>query len=180
MLRTLDLAGRHADLVTLLTDATIDGWANILARGATFTWEVWNPSDANGDSMSHGWGSNVLVEIQRSLLGVRPTGPGFSTFAVTPPTGGLDRARGSVPTPRGTVSVVWSRSAGGAAGVQLELTVPPNAVARVTVPGTRQGDVTEGGKPIGGAAGVRWVGAAAGRAELEVGSGTYQIVSRSG
>ena len=39
-----------------------DGWANILARGGTFTWEVWQPSDVIGDSMSHGWGSNVLVE----------------------------------------------------------------------------------------------------------------------
>ncbi len=179
VLRTLDLAGRHADLVTILTDASIDGWANILARGATFTWEVWDPSDPNGDSMSHGWGSNVLVEIERALLGVRPTGPGFATFAVAPPTGGLAWARGSVPTPRGTVSVAWSRSTGAGTGVELELGVPPNAVAQVTVPGTREGDLTESGRPISRAAGIRWVGAAAGLAHLEIGSGSYRIVSRS-
>ena len=94
VLSTLALAGLYSDLVALLVDATGDGWANILARGATFTWEVWNPSDVIGDSMSHGWGATMVPEIQRSLLGVRPTGPGFATFEVTPPPDGLDLGTG--------------------------------------------------------------------------------------
>ena len=73
VLEALALTGRVADIVHILTDPDNDGWANILARGGTFTWEVWEPSDTIGDSMSHGWGSNVLVEIQRDLLGVAPT-----------------------------------------------------------------------------------------------------------
>ena len=95
------LAGLYDDLVHRLVDATTDGWANILARGATFTWEVWDPSDIVGDSMSHGWGSTMVPEIQRWLLGVRPTAPGFATFEVVPPPSGLDWALGTVPTPRG-------------------------------------------------------------------------------
>jgi len=178
VLRTLDVAGRHADLVALLTDATGDGWANIVARGATFTWEVWNPSDANGDSMSHGWGSNVLVEIERALLGVRPTGPGFATFAVTPPTGGLGRAAGTVPTPRGTVSVSWVRNPGGGP-FQLDVEVPPNSVAEVTVPAGRPEDVTEGGRPVERAAGVRRIGVDDGAVRIEIGSGSYRFESRS-
>ena len=178
VLRTLDMAGRHADLVALLTDATGDGWANIVARGATFTWEVWNPSDANGDSMSHGWGSNVLVEIERALLGVRPTGPGFATFAVTPPTGGLGRAAGTVPTPRGTVSVSWVRNPGGGP-FQLDVEVPPNSVAEVTVPAGRPEDVTEGGRPVERAAGVRRIGVDDGAVRIEIGSGSYRFESRS-
>ena len=43
-------------------------WYTILARGGTFTWEVWEPSDADGDSMSHGFSANVLVAIQQSFL----------------------------------------------------------------------------------------------------------------
>ena len=89
VIRTLATVGDYDQLLVRLTDSSTNGWANILARGATFCWEVWQPSDANGDSMSHGWGSNVLVEIQHWLLGVRPSGPGFETFDVSP----LRRAR---------------------------------------------------------------------------------------
>ena len=99
VIRALAMVGDYDQLLARLTDSSGNGWANILSRGATFCWEVWQPSDANGDSMSHGWGSNVLVEIQRWLLGVRPSGPGFETFDVSPPPSGPESAFGTVPTP---------------------------------------------------------------------------------
>ena len=77
VLEALRIAGRGTDIVTRLTDGSTDGWAKILAEGATFTWEVWHPSDANGDSMSHGWGSNVLVEVQRADPGCGAHGTGL-------------------------------------------------------------------------------------------------------
>jgi len=177
VLRALALAGRYPDLVAVLVDASGDGWANILARGATFTWEVWNPSDVIGDSMSHGWGATMVPEIQRSLLGVRPTGPGFSTFAVAPPPVGLDWALGSVPTPRGTVSVAWRRPTRDDAGFVVDVDVPPNSTAVLTVPADRPDGITEGGRPLHRVAGVRLSGIGGGAARLEVGSGTYRIRS---
>ena len=69
LLRALAAAGRPADMVRLLTDASVPGWAHILAAGGTFTWETWTPSDLIGDSMSHGWGSSALVAMQETLLG---------------------------------------------------------------------------------------------------------------
>jgi len=134
VLDALALTGRVTDLIAILDDKTHDGWANILARGGTFTWEVWQPSDVIGDSMSHGWGSNVLVSIQRSLLGVTPTGPGYSTFAVSPPATGLAFAAGTVPTPAGAIAVSWRR--GGATGpaLTLDVTVPANTTATVSIP----------------------------------------------
>jgi|HubBroStandDraft_6_1064221.scaffolds.fasta_scaffold35637_2 alpha-L-rhamnosidase len=175
VLGTMALGGLYGDLVARLTDATTDGWANILSRGGTFTWEVWNPSDLVGDSMSHGWGSNVLVEIQRSLLGVRPTGPGFATFDVSPPAAGLARAEGSVPTPRGMISVTWSRPTAADPGFSVEVTVPTNSTATVTIPADRSSDVTEGGRPADRAVGVRVLGVAEGVARLELGAGTYDL-----
>jgi alpha-L-rhamnosidase len=179
VLGTLAQAGLYDDLVARLTDSTSDGWANILARGATFTWEVWNPSDVIGDSMSHGWGSNVLVQIQRSLLGVRPTGPGFATFEVSPPTGGLAAARGSVPTPRGAISVAWSRPPASHPPFSVEVTVPPNSTAQVRVPGRTVRAITEGGRAIDRASGIRLLGMAGGVARLELGAGSYRIASSS-
>ncbi|HEX3980885.1 MAG TPA: alpha-L-rhamnosidase C-terminal domain-containing protein, partial [Acidimicrobiales bacterium] len=177
VLAAMAAAGLYADLVGRLVDATTDGWANILSRGATFTWEVWDPSDVAGDSMSHGWGSTMVPEIQRSLLGVRPTGPGFSTFDVVPPSSGLAWAFGSVPTPRGTVSVAWTAPTTHDRTFSVEVTVPPNSTATLAVAAPDRGALTEGGAPIAGADGVRYLGISDGAARLELDAGTYQIRS---
>jgi hypothetical protein len=114
-----------------------------LARGATFTWEVWNPSDTDvpvpplasffgGDSMSHGWGSNVVVAIQQILLGVVPTAPGYATFVIAPPRVALTRAAGTVPTPHGTISVAWTRRG---TGFSVDVVVPAGTTASVHLPG---------------------------------------------
>ncbi len=179
VLRTMAIAGLHDELVARLLDAQSDGWANILARGGTFTWEVWEPSDAAGDSMSHGWGSPVTLEIQRSLLGVRPVEPGFAVFEVSPPGSGLTMANGTVPTPRGVISVDWSRSQPDGGGFSLTLGVPPNTVAMASVPADSLGDVTEGGQRLERVKGIRPLGVTDGTARLEVGAGTYRIRSAS-
>ena len=69
LLRALAAAGLTEAMVHTLTDASIPGWAHIVAAGGTFTWEMWQPSDLIGDSMSHGWGSSALVAMQETLLG---------------------------------------------------------------------------------------------------------------
>jgi alpha-L-rhamnosidase len=173
VLDTLAASGRHLDLVRLLTDASSDGWARILAAGGTFTWEVWEPSDANGDSMSHGWGSNVAVSIQRHLLGVSPTSAGLSSFEVAPPPEGLSWARGSLPTTRGQVRVSWRRRPRG--GTALDLEVPPNSRAQVSLASPAGSSVTEGGRSPDQAPGVSRVSRRGGRLVLEVGAGQYRF-----
>jgi alpha-L-rhamnosidase len=176
VIRALVMCGRLDDVVRRLTDATTDGWARILAHGGTFTWEVWDPSDVVGDSMSHGWGSNVLVEMQRGLLGVVPTEPGFASFDVRPPTSGIEAATGTVPTPLGPIAVSWHRHrSGGRALMSLEVTVPPNGRAVAHLPAARPHDVTESGGPAHAAAGVRGVTVADGLAAVHMGSGTYRF-----
>ena len=177
LLEALALAGRDEDVVRRITDTKNDGWANILVRGGTFTWEVWNPSDANGDSMSHGWGSNVLVEIEQVLLGVRPTGPGYSSVDVTPSRSGLAWATGRVPTPRGDVAVDWHRPSVTDGTFALGLTVPPNVAASVRVPAAGPRRVTESGRPLSEATGVRFVTMDGSDAVLQVGAGVYQFRS---
>jgi alpha-L-rhamnosidase len=141
LLRGLDAGGRDGDLVTALTDAARPGWANILARGGTFTWEAWDPSDAEGDSMSHGWGDTALVAIQELLLGVRPTAPGMSAVEIRPPSAGLASARGRVPTPYGPIDVDWRRTAG---RVALHVRVPAGVTATIVLPGEARTTVGAG------------------------------------
>ena len=180
VLATLAAAGLHADMVALLVDVSSDGWANILARGATFTWEVWDPSDIVGDSMSHGWGSTMVPEIQRSLLGVRPTTPGFASFDVVPPPSGLDWALGTVPTTRGTISVAWRRPTTADPSLSVDVDVPANSTATLTVPARDRAGLREGGIPIDRAQGVRVLEVDGGTARIEVGAGTYRLRSATG
>jgi len=133
---------------------------------------VWNPSDIIGDSMSHGWGANVSLEIQMALLGVRPSAPGLAAFTVAPPPAtALTHASGIVPSPQGPISVSWQR----AHGFTLGLTVPPNASARVRIPAASESAVTEGGQPLAQAVGVRFVKVDGPDVLLEVGAGTYKF-----
>jgi alpha-L-rhamnosidase len=175
VIRALSLCGRDDDLVQRLTDAGTDGWPRILARGGTFTWEVWEPSDLVGDSMSHGWGSNVLVEIQRALLGVQPAAPGFAVVDVRPPGSGLRRASGSMPTTLGPVTVAWEAPGPGQRATRVSVTVPPNGRAVVHLPARRPGDIREGSTAAVGTAGVTAVEVSNGDAAVHVGSGTYEL-----
>jgi alpha-L-rhamnosidase len=171
LLAGLDRAGRDDAVVARLTDVQSDGWANVLAQGGTFVWETWQPSDALGDGMSHGWGSTALVEIQQTLLGVRPTGPGYSTFDVIPPSSGLDHASGVVPTPRGPITVAWQRPATPGGTFTLDLTVPPNSTARVLLPAASPSSVA--GRPRG----VSLASVEGSRAVLQVGSGGFHLAT---
>jgi alpha-L-rhamnosidase len=171
LLAALRLSGRGVDLVRRITDPTSDGWAKILAQGGTFTWEDWNPSDAQGDSMSHGWGATVLQEIQEGLLGVVPSGPAYASFDVAPPLDGLMSASGRVQTPRGPIEVAWQHARG---SFSLDVTVPANTVATVRLPGSR---VIESGRSPRGDPGVNSVTIRGGFVVLRIGSGTYRFQS---
>jgi alpha-L-rhamnosidase len=177
LLRALAAAGLPAAMVQILTDATMPGWAHIVEAGGTFTWEVWKPSDLIGDSMSHGWGSSALVAMQETLLGVtlQAPGPDGTVHAtVRPPTAGLGRAAGSVPTAAGPLHVSWQRRR---AGLTLAVTVPANATALVFVPASAPSSVRESGRAVNGAPGVTSVTPDNGSIVVGVGSGSYRFTT---
>jgi alpha-L-rhamnosidase len=177
LLRGLAAADRWDDIVTLLTDASQPGWAHIVAKGGTFTWETWEPSDLIGDSMSHGWGSSALVAMSESLLGLTllpPTAEGGVRVAISPPRSGLSHASGSIPTMAGQVTLAWSRRSHTFA---LAATVPPNAAATVAMPASSHSAVRESGSAIGDISGVSHGTYADGLAHFALGSGSYQFTS---
>jgi alpha-L-rhamnosidase len=132
LLDALAACGRIDQVVARIADREAPGWANVLARGGTCTWESWDAPET-GTSLSHAWGADVLVAIQRHLLGVTVTGPGAARVAIRPALGVLPSAEGSVPTQRGAVSVGWDTAPGGA--VSLRVVVPANMEAGVHLPG---------------------------------------------
>jgi hypothetical protein len=91
--------------------------------------EMWN-----GGDLSHGWCSTPLVQMSARVLGVRPTSPGFKTFAVRPTLCDLTWAKGRVPTPHGDVAVSWKL---GEDRLLLDVTVPAGTEADILVPTER-------------------------------------------
>jgi alpha-L-rhamnosidase len=174
LLRALSQTGQDAKLVQDVTDTRDPGWGYIVSHGGTFTWEDWTPSDANGDSMSHGWGSTVLVDIQEYLLGVTPAAPGYAALDVRPPNGGIDSASGTVPTEQGPVKVNWS-AASDASPFKVSVSVPANSSATVWIPSSDPRSVTEGGRQLSDDPGVRPLGTRSGYTMVAIGSGSYSF-----
>ncbi len=87
-----------------------------IERGYATLWEVMMP---NGDtpistygnlgSLCHAWSGLATYLFPRYLLGVQPTAPGFAEASIHPNLGPLQRAEGSIPTPKGPIQVELMR-----------------------------------------------------------------------
>jgi alpha-L-rhamnosidase len=131
LVRALLFQGQTDAVLDLLTDKDQPGWARLLERGATFTWEAWDLVDGTDYSQSHAWSASVVKEILEHLLGVRYSSPGGSELLIEPPLCRLDHARGTVPVGNGYAEAGWSREGG---LVRLECTVPAGTTAVVRLP----------------------------------------------
>jgi alpha-L-rhamnosidase len=116
--------------------------------------------------------------MYEDLAGFRPLLPGYRRIEFRPEIAdsGLDRVSASYESVRGTVATTWRR---GPVGLELDVTVPPNATGRVYVPATRPEAVTEAGSGrmvvAADAPSVSFVGVEGDRVVFDVGSGQYQF-----
>ncbi|MFB4309262.1 alpha-L-rhamnosidase C-terminal domain-containing protein [Actinomadura sp. GTD37] len=111
-------------------------WGHQLAQdpGSTF-WEHMQPDGSPNlkqfSSLAHGWAAQPTTTLSTKVLGVRPTGPGYASWAVVPFTGDLKWAEGTVPTPHGDIAASWRRTGH---GFQLKVTAPRGTSGRLAVP----------------------------------------------
>ncbi|EKD12592.1 alpha-L-rhamnosidase [Drepanopeziza brunnea f. sp. 'multigermtubi' MB_m1] len=110
-------------------DPKITMWEGIGPKG--------EPYEDGFTSMAHGWGTGVVPALTNYVLGVMPSGPGFSTWAVKPIPGDVRWAKGLVPTPKGPIKVSWNHNDAGL--FYLQVTGPAGTRGVVSVP---RGDKT--------------------------------------
>jgi alpha-L-rhamnosidase len=147
-------------------------WGWWLDQGATTLWEQWT----GAESRNHIMFGDVSAWFYKALAGVvpDPQAPGFKHFFVSPQVvGDLSWARGEYDSIRGRIVSHWKLVDG---EFRLELTVPPNTTATVSLP--IAGEVTESGKPLGRVLGVASERVENHRRIVEVGSGTYHFAGR--
>lgn len=99
---------------------------------------LWEKANLDGDpgiaqftSLAHGWAAGPTISLTNQVLGVQPTGAGFSRYSIVPTPGGLSWAQGSVPTPHGNISASWTSSSH---GFTLHATAPHGTVGDLAVP----------------------------------------------
>ncbi|TQN75115.1 hypothetical protein CSHISOI_00281 [Colletotrichum shisoi] len=112
------------------------GWMSRGDPGVTF-WEGIGPGgrpyEDGYTSMAHGWATGLVPLMSGWVLGVKPTGPGFRTWSVTPDLAGLRWARGVVPTPGGEgIEVEWEDRGGG--DVRIRVRAPDGSGGVVGIP----------------------------------------------
>ena len=158
------------------TSPPFPGWGYMLENGATTLWEHWEFSD-NTYSHNHPMFGSVSEWFYKALAGINPApdAVGFDKIIIRPqPVGDLKWVKASYDSVHGKVISEWRREAG---RFKLRVRVPVGVTATVFVPATGPAQLTESGRPLEQALGVRFLRMEKDHAVLALGSGDYQFVS---
>ena len=167
----------HLDVAYgLLLQKTYPSWLYPITRGATTMWERWDGirpdstfEDAGMNSFNHYAFGAVGDWMYRTIAGIRldEMAPGAKHVWIAPrPGGGLTRAKASLETPYGPLVSSWRLED---RRFVLDVTIPPNTTADVSLVNTTPDRVREDGRAVGGA---RQNGQ---DVVVTVGSGTYEF-----
>lgn len=173
LLRVLEEEGRSDVIFDMNSRTDIPGYGYQLAQGATALTESWAalPTVSNNHFML----GHLMEWFYSGIAGIRQEegGVAFNRIKIYPEiVGDLSHAKGVYASPYGEISTAWIKSAH---AFELELMVPPNAIAKVYIPATAQQEITENGLNIKEIKGITLAGFEKGRAVLKVGSGSYKF-----
>lgn len=160
---------RNDLIATMVGQISYPGWGSMISQGATTIWEEWNGNNSRLHSTLLAVG-NWFTE---GIAGIRPdpTQPGYKRFLVQPaPVGGLTWARASHESPYGLIRSGWRMENG---IFTLDLQVPPNSSALVSLPTRNAASVREHGQPADKSPGVRFLHQEKNRAVFECPAGCY-------
>jgi alpha-L-rhamnosidase len=133
-------AGRIAAAYRLLMQTECPSWLYPVTMGATTIWERWDSMLPDGSinpgemtSFNHYALGAVADWLHRTVAGLAPAEPGYRVLDIRPqPGGGLTYARARHLTPYGPAECGWQVEA---SELRVDVVVPPNATAQVTLPG---------------------------------------------
>lgn len=77
-------------------------WQELLKTNCRTVIEEPEPSRSD----CHGWGAHPLFHYQATILGIRPSKPGFSTVSICPKPHHLRHIEGALPHPKGMIKVL--------------------------------------------------------------------------
>ncbi len=183
IMRELTKRGRADVAYTMATQTTYPGWGYSIEKGATTIWELWNGDTANPKMNSHNHVmalGDVLVWMYEDLAGIKThkNQAGFKMLWMKPhPTETLTSAKATHKTPYGWAKSDWKLEG---ENFTWKVTIPANTKANILVPAASIDDITESGRAVREAEGVKYVRVEENRINLELGSGTYTFRCKYG
>jgi hypothetical protein len=115
-------------------------WFTLKDMGLKTTIEHPEPSRSD----CHGWGSHPLYHFFASILGIRPSSPGFCSVRIEPQLGSLKAAHGILVHPEGMIDVDLKEDEGSLTGT----IILPENVSGVLVYGGKQSHIHSGEQQI--------------------------------
>jgi alpha-L-rhamnosidase len=141
--------GEYDAAYRLLMQIECPSWLYPVTMGATTVWERWDSLLPDGSvnpgemtSFNHYALGAVVDWLHRTVAGLAPADPGYRRLEVRPmPGGGLTNAQARHWTPYGMAAVSWTIENG---TITVEVDVPPNTTASVTLPGVGGASIQAG------------------------------------
>ena len=194
LLPVMSATGQQDLAVRLLQSRKYPSWGYEIEQGATTIWERWNsytkdkgfggPQNAEMNSFAHYSFGAVCEWMFSQLAGIQTDGAGYKHIIIrpTPPSPDsnpdqkpIDWVRAHYDSIHGRIASAW-KSEGGR--FELEVTIPANTTATVYLPARDAGSITESGKELAQAQGVKFLRTEGDWAMLAVESGTYRFATR--
>jgi alpha-L-rhamnosidase len=184
--RVLSDNGRPDLVYQMATKTEYPGWGYMIANGATTIWELWNGNTADPTMNS---GNHVMlvgdlvIWLNEYLAGIAadPEQPGFKHIVMKPyPVADLDFARATHRSPYGLISSDWRKETDSQKSkirFVWQIEVPPNTTATAYVPTMAKRVLTESGRSLDQARGVKFLRTEGDRMVVQLGSGKYQLIS---
>jgi len=183
LLPVLTKAGRTDLAYQLLLNTSFPSWGYQIERGATTIWERWDSlteekglQDPEMNSFNHYAFGAVGEWLYHTLAGIDldPLEPGYKKIILHPcPGGGLSSAKAAYNSIHGRILSEWTLTRG---RFKLKVEIPPNTRAAITLPAPAPDRVTESGKPLKQAEGIRAIRVENDQVVIEAGSGRYRFV----
>jgi alpha-L-rhamnosidase len=173
LLDLLTKKGREDIVWKMALNTDFPSWSHFLKDGRTTITEAWT----GGGSQNHlALGAAIDPWFYNVLAGINPeeNAPGFKKFTIRPyvPEHDLDWVKASVHTLHGYISSSWEKKPG---GLNLEIKVPANTTATVFIPAGTGAVITESGKPLLKASGIRLLTSDDKKTIIEVEAGSYSF-----
>jgi alpha-L-rhamnosidase len=172
LLETLPKFGRNDLAYSLATRETFPSWGWMLKNNATTLWEHWAGSD-NTYSNNHPMFGSVSSWFFRWLGGIQvaPDAFAFDRIIISPkPAKGLEWVDSSHDSVRGRIVSNWKVTE---SGTEYEIAIPTGCTATLVLPHAPKQNLTESGKPLESADGIKVISKDASETRIQVGGGHY-------
>jgi alpha-L-rhamnosidase len=177
LLRALAENGRSDVIFDMNNQSDKPGYGYQLKMGATSLTEKWDAGVGSFGSQDHFMLGQINEWFFHDLAGIAsdPTHPGFKNIIIHPqPVGDITWVKCAYDSIHGPIALEWHKTN---VHFSMKLTIPANTTATVYVPAMSLDTVTESGRAVTNAAGVKFLRQENSWTVLETGSGTYQFTS---